>query len=51
MRALIATVVLAASAAVAAPPLKLAVVYGHNGGTATRPPLRFAENDAARVAT
>ncbi len=33
-----------------AAPLKLAIVYGHNGGTAVRPALRFAENDAARVA-
>jgi len=49
VRALIATSLLLAGVAAAAP-LKLAIVYGHNGGTATRPALRFAENDATRVA-
>jgi len=34
----------------AAAPLKLAVVYGHNGGTGPRAPLRYAEADAQRVA-
>lgn len=49
MRELIAITLLASTVALAAP-LKLAVVYGHNGGTQTRPALRFAENDASRVA-
>ena len=49
MRALTALSLLAAALAQAAP-LKLAVVYGHNGGTATRPALRFAEHDASRMA-
>lgn len=44
-----AILLLAAFAADAAP-LRLAVVYGHNGGTAAHAPLRFAEADAARVA-
>ena len=50
MRALIGLTLLAAAVANAAP-LKLAVVYGHNAGSTGRPPLRFAQNDAARVAT
>ena len=50
MRALIALTVLAAGLSNAAP-LKLAVIYGHNGGTQTRAALRFAQNDASRVAT
>jgi hypothetical protein len=29
---------------------RLAIVYGHNGGTGPRAPLRYAELDAARVA-
>jgi hypothetical protein len=33
-----------------AAPVHLAIVYGHNGGTALHAPLRFAEADAARVA-
>ncbi len=49
MRSLTVAALLLAGVAAAAP-LKLAVVYGHNGGTATRPALRFAENDAVRVA-
>ena len=49
MRALILIAVLAAGLAYAGP-LKLAVVYGHNGGTQSRPALRFAQNDASRVA-
>jgi hypothetical protein len=35
----------------AAAPLRLAIVYGHNGGTLTHPPLRFAQADATRVAS
>ncbi len=49
MRALIALTLLASALASAAP-LKLAVVFGHNGGTPSRAALRFAEQDAARVA-
>jgi hypothetical protein len=41
---------LLATFAADAAPLRLAVVYGHNGGTAAHAPLRFAEADAARVA-
>ncbi len=49
MQPVICAALLLAGVAGAAP-LKLAVVYGHNGGTAVHAPLRFAEADAARVA-
>ena len=46
----VALIALIGAAAAQAAPLRLAVVYGHNGGDGVRAPLRFAENDAARVA-
>jgi hypothetical protein len=33
-----------------AAPVRVAIVYGHNGGDGPRTPLRYAEADAARVA-
>lgn len=48
IRALLIAGALASAAAWGAP-LKLAVVYGHNGGSAARAPLKFAEADALRV--
>lgn len=49
IRALLAIVALLGATAWGAPQ-KLAIVYGHNGGAATRAPLKYAEADAARVA-
>ncbi len=49
MRAPALIVALTAAAAWGAP-LRLAVVYGHNGGDGERAPLKYAEADAARVA-
>lgn len=49
IRALLTVAALLGAAAWGAP-LKLAIVYGHNGGSAARAPLKFAEADAARVA-
>ena len=49
IRALLTTALLLGAVAWGAP-LRLAVVYGHNGGSAGRPPLKYAEADAARVA-
>lgn len=48
MRAL--TLLALCSTIASAAPLRLAVVYGHNGGEGARAPLRYAELDAARVA-
>ena len=48
IRALLVAGALASAAAWGAP-LKLAVVYGHNGGSAARAPLKYAEADAVRV--
>lgn len=42
--------VLLSSALAWGTPLRLAVVYGHNGGAGARAPLKYAEADAARVA-
>lgn len=48
-RAGLTAALLAAGFAWAAP-VRLAVVYGHNGGDAAHRPLKYAEADAARVA-